>query len=543
MIEFFVSGQSLKFFTPVVAADSLNYLTAKVNFNEEWVGYSKWIHFRQGEDLSATVYDISLDENDEVTSDDALNLGIGEWEIYVTGTKDSSRLTTETVILTVKESGLIDAPLHGLPMSVAEQVDFKANQALLVAMSVKEAADSGKFIGETGPQGPAGEVGPRGPQGIQGPQGPKGLKGDPGTGLYISGTVTSVDKLPSSAEQSEMWNVGNSEPYTIYMYDNGQWISIGQLQGAKGDNGENGVTFTPSVDENGYLSWSNNGGLTNPDTVNIKGPQGLAGAPGATGPQGETGPQGPAGAAGPAGPKGDSGDNGVTFTPNVDANGNISWTNDGGLENPVVRNIRGPEGKTGAQGADGKSPYQIASENGYTGTETTFNNSLTAFPYHNARHLPDGADPITVKTGNIEDGAVTTAKIANAAVTRAKLANDALYSPIININTSTYSIVSTDIGKTLKTGYNVNVAITLTQAVSSTMPVGTEIAIAKWSTATYTATLIGSGVRFGTTAYGLKSNQTLKMVDPYGMIAIKKFSNSPSLGDGWLVTGNVEVVT
>lgn len=142
----------------------------------------------------------------------------------------------------------------------------------------------------------------------------------------------------------------------------------------------------------------------------------------------------------------------------------------------------------------------------------------------------------------IASGAVTGAKIAGGAVSRAKLAQDALYSPIVNINTSTYSIVSTDIGKTLKTDYNVNVAITLNQAVSSTMPVGTEIAIAKWSTSKYTTTLIGSGVRFGTTAYGLKSNQTLKMVDPYGMIAIKKFSNSPSLGDGWLVTGNVEVV-
>ena len=148
-----------------------------------------------------------------------------------------------------------------------------------------------------------------------------------------------------------------------------------------------------------------------------------------------------------------------------------------------------------------------------------------------------------IGTDKLADGAVTPAKIASGAVTRAKLAQDALYSPIININTSTYSIVSTDIGKTLKTNYNVNVAITLTQAVSRTMPVGTEIAIAKWSTAIYTTTLIGSGVRFGTTAYGLKSNQTLKMVDPYGMIAIKKISNSPSTGDGWLVTGNVEVVS
>lgn len=49
MIEFYVSGQTLKFFTPVIAADSLNYLTAKVNFTDaEWDGYSKWLHFKIG---------------------------------------------------------------------------------------------------------------------------------------------------------------------------------------------------------------------------------------------------------------------------------------------------------------------------------------------------------------------------------------------------------------------------------------------------------------------------------------------------------------
>ena len=38
--------------------------------------------------------------------------------------------------------------------------------------------------------------------------------------------------------------------------------------------GSNGATFTPSVDSDGNLSWSNDKGLSNPQTVNIKGPQG-----------------------------------------------------------------------------------------------------------------------------------------------------------------------------------------------------------------------------------------------------------------------------
>lgn len=46
------------------------------------------------------------------------------------------------------------------------------------------------------------------------------------------------------------------------------------LQGEKGDKGENGATFTPSVDSAGNLSWTNDKGLPNPATVNIKGPKG-----------------------------------------------------------------------------------------------------------------------------------------------------------------------------------------------------------------------------------------------------------------------------
>ena len=41
--------------------------------------------------------------------------------------------------------------------------------------------------------------------------------------------------------------------------------------------GETGPYFTPAVDAEGNLSWTNNGGLSNPNTVNIKGPQGPAG--------------------------------------------------------------------------------------------------------------------------------------------------------------------------------------------------------------------------------------------------------------------------
>lgn len=80
--------------------------------------------------------------------------------------------------------------------------------------------------GDTGPQGPQG---PQGLPGVQGPQGEQGPKGE------------------------------------------------------DGEDGENGATFTPSVDSAGNLSWTNDKGLPNPATVNIKGPKGDSGSGGGGG--------------------------------------------------------------------------------------------------------------------------------------------------------------------------------------------------------------------------------------------------------------------
>ncbi len=328
MMEFYVSGQSLKMFTPVTAADSLKYLTAQFHFTDnEWDGYTRWAHFRRGE----TVYDIELDEEDRITEEDALNLTTGEWEIYLTGTKDTARLTTVVVVLTVKESGLVDAPLHVLPQSVAEQIDAKAAQALLTAQAVKAAADAGKFNGRDGKSFE--------------------IKG------YYASTAALEEGVPAPAP-GDAYCVGSAAPYDVYIYDgvSGEWINNGTIQGAKGDTGAAGTTFTP----------------------------------------------------------------------HVDGNGNLSWTNDGGLDNPTTQNIRGDTGAKGETGAAGKSAYAAAVEAGYTGTEATFYAALTAMPYHNARHLPDGADPITVKAGNLEASAVETAKMKDKAVTMAKLADHAV---------------------------------------------------------------------------------------------------------------------
>ena len=51
-------------------------------------------------------------------------------------------------------------------------------------------------------------------------------------------------------------------------------IDLGQVVGPQGPQGETGPYFTPAVDGEGNISWTNNGGLVNPTTQNIKGPIG-----------------------------------------------------------------------------------------------------------------------------------------------------------------------------------------------------------------------------------------------------------------------------
>lgn len=57
---------------------------------------------------------------------------------------------------------------------------------------------------------------------------------------------------------------------------------------------------------------------------------------------------------------GASGQNGATFTPSVDVDGDISWTNDAGLPNPPTQNIMGPAGSSGVSVTSVKTQYYLS---------------------------------------------------------------------------------------------------------------------------------------------------------------------------------------
>ena len=67
--------------------------------------------------------------------------------------------------------------------------------------------------------------------------------------------------------------------------------------------------------------------------------------------------------------RGGTGQDGATFTPDVSADGIISWSNDKALPNPTSRNIKGPKGDTGTPGTPGTPGERgLQGEQGIPGT-------------------------------------------------------------------------------------------------------------------------------------------------------------------------------
>lgn len=181
----------------------------------------------------------------------------------------------------------------------------------------------------------------KGPQGIQGPIGPKG-----DTGLSATVEIGVVDTINSNSN-AEVTNSGTTNNVILNFK-----IPKGD-KGTQGERGLQGFYFTPNVDINGNISWTNNGDLNNPDTINIKGPKGDKGD------KGDQGIVGPEGIQGPIGPY---------YIPSVSNDGIISWTNTGGLSNPSSISIKGPKGDTGIQGPKGPiGPQGPQGNNGATG--------------------------------------------------------------------------------------------------------------------------------------------------------------------------------
>ncbi len=190
--------------------------------------------------------------------------------------------------------------------------------------------------GPTGPQGPQGKVGTQGPTGAQGPA---GAPGKDGTSLYIEDIYSTLAALKNAIPNGndKMYMVKADGECYIWSETQGDWTSVGKLQGPTGPQGPQGPQGVQ--------------GETGPEGKQGKqGPQGIQGV---QGPQGETGPEGPQGPAGVSGQNGKS-----AFTAAVEA----GYTGTETAFNAALSNVPGhianhsnPHEVTAAQvGADAK---------------------------------------------------------------------------------------------------------------------------------------------------------------------------------------------
>jgi len=112
-------------------------------------------------------------------------------------------------------------------------------------------------------------------------------RGEDGRGVYSttieyqasnSGTVIPIGTwstdFPTVAQGQYLWT------RITYLYNDDTTMTSYTISyfSQDGQDGENGAIFTPSVDSNGNISWTNDKGLPNPETVNIKGPKGDMGS-------------------------------------------------------------------------------------------------------------------------------------------------------------------------------------------------------------------------------------------------------------------------
>ena len=310
--------------------------------------------------------------------------GVGEnepYDIYIWDGKNSQWVNNGPLQGAKGDKGETGAAAgFGIPTAEVTSLDFTEAPTVSVEASGTNIAKIFKFIFGI----PKGAKGDTGAQGEQGPAGEKGIDGSP-AGF---GTPTaSATQLEPNAEPTVAVEASGEDTSKIFNF------VFGIPKGAKGDTGEKGATGEKG--EQGPIGNTGSpAGFGTPTasatqlepnveptvTVEASGedtskifnfvfgiPKGAKGDTGAQGAKGDPGIQGPKGA------DGAKGDTGPYFTPAVSAEGIISWSNNGGLDNPASVSIKGPQGDTGAKGDPGIQGEQGPSGPNEITTETQTN--------------------------------------------------------------------------------------------------------------------------------------------------------------------------
>ena len=220
------------------------------------------------------------------------------------------------------------------------------------------------------------------------------------TGTAITGTSstpTSFDTGITLAQPGDLYlNTVTSYVYLCVTAGNqstAKWTYLCSIKGNTGEQGLRGLTgavFTPSVNATtGIISWTNDGGLVNPPSVNIKGQKGDTGN--GLNIKGIYASLAALQEAVPSPMAGDMYNIGESAPYRVymyDAN--LGWTDIGQIQGPT--------------GPAGKSAYVAAVEAGYSGNEDTFNAQMSAVATHvSDTNNPHGVTKAQVGLSNVDN--------------------------------------------------------------------------------------------------------------------------------------------
>lgn len=177
----------------------------------------------------------------------------------------NSVIGSSNAVLYVEANPHPDSTTDGTAPEVISEITILVNQAETAAQSATEASESAAQSAQAAEAALA----------------------------EFTGVTVSADTLAAGSQATAVYSEGHIT-FGIPQGATGATGATGAQgergeQGQQGERGAQGVTFTPSVDASGVISWTNDGGLPNPTARNIKGAQGERGIQGETGATGATG--------------------------------------------------------------------------------------------------------------------------------------------------------------------------------------------------------------------------------------------------------------
>ena len=252
MLTATIRGQQLQLRTPLIVADSINYITARFAFDKDWDGRSITAFFVQKNTVIT-----ALVQNNEITAEQGINLTAGIWELKITGVKGDSRITAGPVKINVLPFGSVDGELPDI-----SPTQYEALLAIIGSLDNLTTANKGSIVGAINETNAVwyptvsegGTISWERVLTTDAPK-PQNIKGNTGTGIK-SITARGQDEdggnvyriLLTDGTAFDFTAPKGQNGTTPHIGQNGNWF-IGDTDTGVPSRGENGVT--PHIGDNG----------------------------------------------------------------------------------------------------------------------------------------------------------------------------------------------------------------------------------------------------------------------------------------------------